>query len=253
MQRAVEEGRMTVEEAAAIDAALEEKDEKAPEQSAGPASARRLVNPPAPTAPPTDDILEHLDIANQEHLQLTLEEAFFLSYGLGVLHISTLESSPSSSHLLNLFAAHATFPPSHLRSIPPDNSFLLNYVVYHHFRSLGWVVRSGLKFSCDYLLYQRGPVFSHAEFALLIIPSYSDAYWKTESGNKERRWKEKDWWWLHCVNRVQSQVKKTLVLVYVDVPAPREWSEGGNVGELLRGYKVREFVVRRWIANRSRD
>jgi tRNA-splicing endonuclease subunit Sen2 len=44
-----------------------------------------------------------------------------------------------------------------------DNPFLINYVVYHHYRSLGWVVKGGLKFCVDYLLYKRGPVFSHAE------------------------------------------------------------------------------------------
>lgn len=44
-----------------------------------------------------------------------------------------------------------------------DNPFLLNYVAYHHFRSLGWVVKSGIKFCADFLLYKRGPAFSHAE------------------------------------------------------------------------------------------
>ena len=44
-----------------------------------------------------------------------------------------------------------------------DNPFLINYMVYHHYRALGWVVRGGLKFCVDYLLYKRGPVFSHAE------------------------------------------------------------------------------------------
>jgi hypothetical protein len=44
-----------------------------------------------------------------------------------------------------------------------DNPFLINYVVYHHYRSLGWVVKSGIKFCVDYLLYKRGPVFHHAE------------------------------------------------------------------------------------------
>lgn len=52
-------------------------------------------------------------------------------------------------------------------NIPPpnrfDNPFLVNYVVYHHYRSLGWVVKGGLKFCVDYLLYKRGPVFHHAE------------------------------------------------------------------------------------------
>jgi len=36
-------------------------------------------------------------------------------------------------------------------------------VFLHHYRSLGWVVKNGVKFSVDYLLYKRGPVFHHAE------------------------------------------------------------------------------------------
>ena len=50
-----------------------------------------------------------------------------------------------------------------------DNPFLMHYVVYHHYRSLGWVVKGGLKFCVDYLLYKRGPVFSHAEYALFRL------------------------------------------------------------------------------------
>lgn len=212
-----------------------------------------------------DDTIEELPpvIENQEHLQLTLEEAFFLSFGLGVLDIqmtpgsASLTPSPanlqSKKTLLSLFASHATFPPTAFSPAPPapDNAFLLSYVVYHHFRSLGWVVRAGTKFSVDYLLYNRGPVFSHAEFAVMIMPSYSHAYWQTEQGQRERRIKEqKDWWWLHCVNRVQSQVKKSLMLCYVEVPPPV--GECTDVAKLLSGYKVREFVIRRWLMNRSR-
>ena len=44
-----------------------------------------------------------------------------------------------------------------------DNPFLIHYAAYHHYRSLGWVVKGGIKFCVDYLLYKRGPVFSHAE------------------------------------------------------------------------------------------
>jgi tRNA-splicing endonuclease subunit Sen2 len=53
--------------------------------------------------------------------------------------------------------------PSPLASLQFDNPFLVNYVVYHHYRSLGWVVKGGIKFCVDYLLYKRGPVFTHAE------------------------------------------------------------------------------------------
>lgn len=50
-----------------------------------------------------------------------------------------------------------------------DNPFLVNYMVYHHYRALGWVVRGGLKFCVDYLLYKRGPVFAHAEYVWLYL------------------------------------------------------------------------------------
>lgn len=200
-----------------------------------------------------------IEIVNQEHLQLAPSEAFFLSYGLGVLNVvePSTKAVLSNSDLLSLLRKTSTFPPSSDLDCPkPDDFFILNYVVYHHFRSLGWVVRPGIKFSVDYLLYNRGPVFSHAEFAVLIMPSYSHEYWsatperKADVSKKER----KPWWWLHGANRVQNQVRKSLVLVYVEVPPPPEMkSQSTDIGELLRSYRVREFVLKRWSANRNRD
>ncbi|KAF1991267.1 hypothetical protein K402DRAFT_389439 [Aulographum hederae CBS 113979] len=219
-------------------------------------------------------------LKNEEHLQLTLEEAFFLIYSLDALRLENLPPSilpftsssptpkPNIPSLLTLFRrTYTSFTPS-LTSNPtpplrPDDPFLLSYITYHHFRSLGWVVRPGTKFAVDYLLYARGPVFSHAAFAIVIVPAYSHPWW---SANEERRQDveerkgngEKDWWWFHTVNRIQAQVLKTLVLAYVDVPPPVEGEsdgegEGGSVGKLLARYKVREFAVRRWVPNRTRD
>ncbi len=207
------------------------------------------------------------DLVNQEHLQLTLEEAFFLVYGLGVLEVvdeRTQESIPASS-LLSLFRTYSYFPPCSPPDLRPDDPFLLSYVVYHHFRSLGWVVRSGIKFAVDYLLYNRGPVFAHAEFAVMIIPEYSDRYWSATRARQLEVAKKgkKGWWWLHCVNRVQSQVQKSLILVFVDVPSPQVFDETSDgrtkadaeldIGGLLRRYKIREISIKRWIPNRSRD
>ena len=199
---------------------------------------------------------------NQEHLQLTLEEAFFLSFGLGVLDVKkspreklqSLTQNYSNIDLFSLFTRHSFFSPRMpSQTFLPDDPFILNYVTYHHFRSIGWIVRPGVKFSVDYLLYNRGPVFSHAEFGVIIIPSYSDPFWNTEVGIRQRRIKAaKDWWWLHCVNRVQSQVRKSLVVAYIDVPAPVEIADC-DIKRILRSYNIREFVVKRWLANRSRD
>lgn len=195
---------------------------------------------------------EEAPITNQEHLQLNLEESFFLSYALGSLQIldSDTKQPLSTPSLLTLFRQHSHFPTAQISSLRPDDPFLLNYVVYHHYRSLGWVVRPGVKFSCDFLLYNRGPVFSHAEFALLIIPEYAEDSVEAAEGKGRM-----GWWWLHCVNRVQSQVKKSLVIVYVKVPKELPSAEGGeaDIGRVLRSFEVREFVIRRWLANRSRD
>ncbi|CBY01646.1 hypothetical protein IAQ61_003458 [Plenodomus lingam] len=237
---------------------------------------------------------EEDDIVDMEHLQLTPEEAFFLSYVLGaldIIHISGAELSSSGQPyppwlLLRIYCAYASIPheakdleglATNLRAayntlesaasidtaltcipeISPDNPFMLKYVVYHHFRSLGWVVRPGIKFAVDYLLYLRGPAFTHAEFAIIIIPSYSDPYWKNAVEGTTSM-KDKDWWWLHRVNRVQTQVMKTLLLVYVEVPAPWDQRHTGadfkvDIGNVLQKYTVREFVLKRWSPSRNRD
>lgn len=231
----------------------------------------------------TSDVDNHADnpvndgIMNQEHLQLTAEEAFFLVYGLGILEIreqNAPEIIPTAS-LFSIFRQNSYFPPRPALDLQPDDPFLLSYAVYHHFRSLGWVVRPGIKFAVDYLLYNRGPVFSHAEFAVIILPAYTDPYWHSTPTIVEKTKKiSKSWWWLHCVNRVQSQVRKSLLLVYVNVPPPSTSSIAPNpsgckesppeksaiqpdatmdITSLLKQYEIRELTVRRWTPNRSRD
>jgi tRNA-splicing endonuclease subunit Sen2 len=211
---------------------------------------------------------EDIEVQDLEHLQLTPEEAFFLTYALGVLDVVPGDSSNdyqppkpySASEMLRLHCAYASSasPESALSiRIAPDNPFILKYVVYHHFRSLGWVPRPGVKFAVDYLLYIRGPAFSHAEFAIMIIPSYSDPYWSS-APQQAASTKEKDWWWLHRVNRVQTQVMKTLLLVYVEIPPPWDIDDPGNepkhdIGSVLKQYSVREFVFKRWSPSRNRD
>ena len=212
-------------------------------------------------------------IHNQEHLQLAPSEAFFLTYALGILSIYPSafpdSSAPlSASHLLHLFR-YTSYQPPTTSSLRPDDPFLLSYVTYHHFRSLGWVVRPGLKFGVDWLLYLRGPVFSHAEFAVIVLPAYTDAYWReTEEVRKDTERREKrSWWWVHCANRVQSQVRKTLVVAWVEVPGVEEVErvskgrveegsmegEVADIGRFLGLYKVREMTLKRWIPNRERD
>jgi tRNA-splicing endonuclease subunit Sen2 len=301
MQRLVEEGRLDPSQLESLSIVAEEVDAQqdhgaestsnllpAPMKQNGVQSSEKssTSSGPGQTRSPTlamhtsdrtadHEVLDLIEFAEQEHLQLTFEEAFFLAYSLGVLAIEvspecTISNTSdvnirSNSALLRIFSNLTPFPPRPLTTpVRPDDPFLLSYVVYHHFRSLGWVVRGGVKFSVDYMLYNRGPAFSHAEFAVIILPAYSHVYWSTEEGKAGRspgrdgEDRSREWWWLHCINRVQSQALKSLALVYVDVPPPSTFERDAtgelvDLGATLRSYKIREFVLKRWVANRTRN
>lgn len=197
------------------------------------------------------------DLVDKEHFQLAPEEAFFLVFALGALSVVDPDTGAPipTDHLLTLFRSYSYFPPRELgspvKALLPSDPFLVQYAVYHHFRSLGWVPRHGIKFGVDFILYQRGPVFDHSEFGLIIIPSFSDPRWKQYEHDEPKR----SWSWLMGVNRVLSHVLKSLVLVYVDVPPPPVFDElvgKGGIAEALKTYKIREVMVRRFSVNRNR-
>ena len=215
--------------------------------------------------PPTGEVVRsssvisnHADeLVNKEHFQLAPEEAFFLVFALGALAVVDLVTlAPiSTEDLLGLFGAHSHFPPREVGApwggLGPRDPFLVNYVVYHHFRSLGWVPRHGIKFGVDWILYQRGPVFDHSEFGVMVMPSFSDKGW----AGHEHQAAQKSWSWLMGVNRVLAHVLKGLVLVYVDIPPPavfEQCMQQGGIAAALKKYTLREVMVRRFSVNRNR-
>ncbi|TRY85101.1 hypothetical protein DNTS_023043 [Danionella cerebrum] len=72
-----------------------------------------------------------------EYLQLSYEEAFFLTYALGCLSVFHNEESLSVAELWRKF-----------RSLQPN--FCFSYAVYHYFRSKGWVPKTGIKYGTDF-------------------------------------------------------------------------------------------------------
>ncbi|CAD27500.1 putative tRNA-splicing endonuclease subunit sen2 [Schizosaccharomyces pombe] len=201
-------------------------------------------------------------VPNVEHLQLTFPEAFFLA-SLGVLRINYENPNFELLPILKLFAnivansVALTHDYSLQQShedpiIEPDNKFLTELAAYFYFRQQGWVVKNGTKFSVDFLLYKKGPVFSHAEFAILLIPCV---------GNKQKY--NMQWHEVHCLNRVIAQVKKSLILCYVQCPSIEDfnkiWKNQASMNEwdwaesVLRQYLIRCVTLRRWVPSRNRD
>lgn len=148
------------------------------------------------------------DPDNAEHLQLDPQETFFLVFALGTLRLRAT-NSPSTLPLSvqdvwSLFSDNST----------RDDDFKIQYAVYHHYRSLGWVARSGLKFAVDWVLYKGssgaledwrgvGPVGGHAEFSVLVRKRYEDMSEEEASDQQQQEWP-----WLSTVARVTSGVKK---------------------------------------------
>ncbi|KAI9339928.1 tRNA intron endonuclease [Obelidium mucronatum] len=82
-------------------------------------------------------------------------------------------------------------------------AFAARLTVYSLMRKRGWVVRDGIKFGCDYVLYkQGGPKRYHAEYAVQV-------QWDTQAA--KNTWKK-----LLASIRFTEQAKKALVRVVVD-------------------------------------
>lgn len=213
---------------------------------------------PLDVAPDEEEEIE--PIQDLEHLQLSLQEAFFLVWALDCLTILHPETNTSFTlaEIWNTFQnAHipSSVPQLNAPSLPRfDNPFLVSYIAYHHYRSLGWVVKSGIKFCVDYLLYKRGPVFQHAEFAIVVIPVYEDPEDQANSPFTLQNAEPFTWTWLSTINRVNSQVQKTLVLSYITIPAQSRVSPTIlSSPACFAHYSVREVVLRRFIPARMRD
>ncbi|KAI3404628.2 SEN2 [Candida oxycetoniae] len=205
-----------------------------------------------------------------EFLQLQAVEVFFLKFALNIVSvvddIKAMSLQELFQYCCRLYAGN--------NKICANNKFIINYIVYHYFRSKGWCVRSGVKFGTDYLLYKRGPPFSHAEFCIQILEdekSMGDESVGDESvGDFEGRMSCErsvgmvDWFQMSAGARVVGGVKKSFVHIYVEPPSQFEFDEiisNGNDGvddglvikKLFGRYRVSEILYKRWNPSRSRD
>lgn len=112
----------------------------------------------------TEDYLKNVDARIEkegfpvnETLHLTFEETFFLMYALGCLQLIHYDGSVFSiSNAWNHFQMQ-------------DKYFVQKYVVYHYFRSKGWVVKPGLKYGGDFRKFTKILFLIHNKFDEITI------------------------------------------------------------------------------------
>ncbi|KAM9408511.1 tRNA-splicing endonuclease subunit Sen2 [Pholidichthys leucotaenia] len=167
-----------------------------------------------------------------EYLQLSLEEAFFLVYGLGCLSVHLSQEPLSVLQLWRKF-----------RSISPQ--FVSSYAAYHYFRSKGWVPKGGggAKYGVDLMLYRKGPPFYHASYSV-VIERVNGAF----EGSALRPF---SWRSLAALSRITANVSKELMLCYVIYPSNLSEAKLDSP-ECLSRLKVQEVIVSRWVSSKER-
>ena len=134
----------------------------------------------------------------KEKLILAKEEALFLSYALGCLIVSNSEGREMDIDMMwNTF-------------MEDDEKFFIRYVVYHHFRTKGWVVKPGTKFGTDWILYPVGPPFYHSQFLVVSRCSWADTMKCDVTQNEPLSWTD-----LSAFERLSNQVGKVNSLLYM--------------------------------------
>lgn len=128
----------------------------------------------------------------------------------------------------------------------PLHEFLAYYAAYHHYRSKGWCVRSGVKFSTDFILYNRGPVFTHAEFAVMVVPVCDESSLETNL-----------WFEQTLKSRIIGGVKKTMIQCFVQTPSKELLEsidfEKVSIRQVLQDYfYITDISTTRWIPSKNR-
>ncbi|KDR24040.1 tRNA-splicing endonuclease subunit Sen2 [Zootermopsis nevadensis] len=170
-----------------------------------------------------------------ETLHLTLEEAFFLSFGLGCLQVVDL-----FGNCLSLDGMWQLFCKS-------QKDFIQKYVAYHYFRSKGWVVKPGIKFGGDFLLYKQGPPFYHASYIVLV--EVADKFTLMRITGLQRNL---SWTRLMGLNRVGESARKEILFCQVIWPSDAS-PESMELPSILSKFQVHEVLVRRWISSQERE
>ncbi|KAF7395612.1 hypothetical protein HZH68_009662 [Vespula germanica] len=173
----------------------------------------------------------------RESLHMTFEETFFLMFGLGCLQLIHFDGT-----LMDINNAWLYFSKE-------DTNFVQKYVVYHYFRSKGWVVKPGLKYGGDFLLYKEGPPFYHASY--IVIIDVVDADLLTIIPSKSIR--KMTWSNLFGLDRLSESAAKEILFAQVLWPSSISLNSGPSSPCMLSEFTVRELLWRRWNPKQNQD
>lgn len=167
--------------------------------------------------------------APRKAIRVAPAEAFFMHYVIGCLrvYLEQPQGAPTQLDTQEFW--------DWCRATEPD--FGLSYTGYHHFRSKGFIPRSGLLYGVDYVLYELHPSLSHSSYGAMLVPQLAE------------RQLTLSWHDIQIANRLLGMVSKSLLLVYIYGPDELTWSSP----DCIESLEVSERRVERWNPISSRE
>ncbi|KAJ8672799.1 hypothetical protein QAD02_004059 [Eretmocerus hayati] len=171
-----------------------------------------------------------LNFPVRETLHLTFEETFFLMYGLGCLRVIDFDGKYLSiGETWDYFCKEQRY-------------FLQKYVTYHYFRSKGWVVKPGLKYGGDYLLYKEGPPYYHSSYVVIIDVLDAVTFKRIES----KALRNMTWNKFVGLERLAESVGKEILFAQILWPSSLPQDANPPSPDILSHFTLREVLWRRW-------
>ncbi|XP_011189555.2 tRNA-splicing endonuclease subunit Sen2 [Zeugodacus cucurbitae] len=155
-------------------------------------------------------------VDDTESLSLELEESAFLAYFHGILCIQDIQSKKLQYN--EFFEAAKNVNPNFLECLG----------CYLYLKSKGWIIKSGIKFGGNFLIYKRGPRYNHASFIIFVQP---------KSNTKAISIKD-----LKGLQRIAETSDKDVLLLEVTKPDVLTY----NIISDITALKISETIVRRF-------
>lgn len=164
---------------------------------------------------------------DKQWFQLGLEEAFYMFHALDCLKIVRGNGKPLSE------LAVWEYMKCTMEGFPRF------YKAYAHLRAKNWVVRPGIQYGVDFVVYRHHPALVHSEYAVLVISEGNADC----NSNRLKVWSD-----LQCSLRVCGGVAKTLLVLSIR-------DAGGEAGSpsCLWKYTVDERTISRWVPEQCRE
>ncbi|ALC38936.1 CG31812 [Drosophila busckii] len=157
---------------------------------------------------------------SDETLLLGLEESCLLAYYLKVLEITD-----KLGNLLDWQAYLAA-------ATTLDKKFVFKLAAYLYLKSKSWIIKSGIKFGGDFLIYKHGPRHYHASFLVLV---------QTQAQKLCTHYEPKN---LKGIQRVAETSDKDVLILKVNQPNDFELLPATPLE--LKALTIEETVIRRF-------